>query len=190
MLKIEKLSEKNLHEVLKIVYPNSLINPQKRINILGRVLIIDYEVLYNNSRIYVEFDGPTHYTNSKTQIRDQILEGHCDVENIKLIRIPYFIQINPNTIQCIFEHLDYDNLVQSEYLSGFHDSKIIYPANYNHHGWDLFYKYYVSFIKQGACSAMQDIWNSLIPNKDPELTIGIGWEFIEFKKMFVTQYPS
>lgn len=189
MLHIEKLSEKNLFEVLKLVYPNGLIKAQKRINIFGKIMIIDYEVIYNNKIIYVEFDGPTHYTNTKTQVRDLMLEGYCDISNITLIRLPYFIQLDDINVASIFKVEYTDNLITTKYLNGFHDTKIVYPADFNHSGWNLFFKQYEAWVFDDRFDIMKQIYHSLV-DKDIELTIGIDWQSVPSKKIFVENYPT
>lgn len=188
MLELEKLSEKNLYEALGIIYPGAIITPQKRVKLEDRTCIVDYEVLINNEVIYIEFDGPTHYTSSKTQIRDQVLKWYCIDSNIKLVRVPYFIQLDDRTIRALF-NVSCDSIT-SVYKNGFYDSKGVLPADYNFYGWGLFMRQYESFMKADAFSVSKEIWESIEDIGNPCLTIGIGWQVHETKRIFLTQYPT
>lgn len=176
MLQIEKLSEKVLLIVLNGAYPGAIIHQQKRIKVLDKVMIVDYEVIYNNKITYFEFDGPTHYTNSTTQARDLLLAEYCDIEGILLVRIPYFIQINANTYNKLLPYSTQQGSITSEYYSGFHDTKITYPGNFNSYGWELFLNQFYSFDS----ITQQEVYSSLIEGKVVEYTIGIDY----------TTYPS
>lgn len=64
--------------------------------------------------------------------------------------------------------------VECEYVSGFHDQKIIYPGNFNHYGWDIFWKFYIHLCSVDRMSVMKQIFHSL-EEIDPNIAAGIGW---------------
>ena len=68
MLEIEKLSEKILYRVICELFPFNIrdIIPQKRIKIDLKLFIIDYYLEIDNDKFVFEFDGPTHFCNTKT----------------------------------------------------------------------------------------------------------------------------
>lgn len=171
MQHIEKLSEKGLYHILNTAYPKSVINCQKRIKVLDKVMIVDYEVIYNNHVIYFEFDGPTHYTSSSTQRRDILLGEYCDIMDITLVRMPYFIQLNSNTQPALLPYCSSKYMVDSEYVPGFHDAKIVYPGNFNSYGWSLFSSQYLSY----DATTQNQIKDSLVLNKELELTLGVDY---------------
>lgn len=179
MFTIEKLSEKNLYEVAQIAYPGAIIKSQKRISVCNKIMIIDYEVIYNNSVIFLEFDGPTHYTSSKTQLRDITLAGYCDVENIELIRLPYFLQITKDNSKGVFgKAID----ITSRYLSGFVDDKITYPGDFNPYGWGLFLSQYHSYNPEDRCNIKQSI-----VDRDLEITLGLDCFSSSSKRDFINK---
>lgn len=95
MLKIKKISEKTLGDVIVVLFPHhSSLTPQKRFKGNNQIFVVDYFLEIDDDKIVFEFDGPTHFTNSKTQQRDIHLETFCQTNNYTLVRIPYFIQID------------------------------------------------------------------------------------------------
>lgn len=198
MLKIEKLAEKNLENVILQLFPDYRnIYSQKRFKCGDRLFIVDYFLEVGVDKFVFEFDGPTHYTNSSTQLRDMQLETFCHTENYILIRIPYFIQIDINTLYVLFDEkiIEYYNLVDRvkcfkiDYKSGFYDTKIIYPGNFNHRGWDIFWKLYCHINNVDKMIVMREIWHSL-ENIDPNISMGIGWGKHDEKRIFIEQYPT
>ena len=171
MLKLNKLTEANLFEVLKVVYPTGEIIKQSRLRVNNKTMIVDYEIAYGIKVIYVEFDGPTHFTSAKTQVRDLALEKYCKENNVELIRIPYFVQLNKYTLSTYFRHVAYpEGLVDSEYKSGFIDPKITYPSSYNKYGWKLFFKH-LDLIGLDA----ENIADGLLQG-DTNITVGLGMD--------------
>jgi hypothetical protein len=170
MLIITKLSEEVLGSVLEYTYLGATIKGQRRIKVLDKTMIIDYEVKCEGQVLYFEFDGPTHYTSSATQVRDRLLAEYCDIEGIQLVRIPYFIQVNYCTQGYLLPLSTGE--VFSEYTPGFHDPKIVYPGNYNSYGWTLF----IEQLESYDSNTKQRIIDSLVSNKDLELTLGIDYK--------------
>lgn len=150
MIKIEKLSEKNLGDLLSEMFPDATLFPQKRIKVNRKTLIIDYEIVLPSARvIYIEFDGPTHYTLTKTQVRDLSLAKHCLENDIKLVRIPYFYQINPRTVYVLFgeelvNQYSLNSKIDADYTCGFIDKTCTLPGDFNQFGWELFYNQYLN----------------------------------------------
>jgi hypothetical protein len=182
MIKLTKLSEANLCLVLKELYPYAEINPQTRIKVDGKLLIVDYEVVYGARLIYIEFDGPTHYTDPKTQIRDINLERYCKENNITLIRIPYFVQLNEYNLTVFFDHvITTQDKVCCEYPSGFIDSKIIYPGAYNRYGFNLFFK---QFKELDWYTAGQIASSLLEQDKNVTVTLGLEYSCEEYDLLY------
>ena len=132
------LTEKNLKDVLSYIF-NTEIKPQARIKYEDMTLIIDYSLVlpHNQQLMFVEFNGPRHYTQTKTIMRDYFLRSYCLKNNIRLVEIPYFVQLTNYNIAQYFgidveEHyLDKNNLiVETNQLSGFLEKRIILPYDY------------------------------------------------------------
>lgn len=200
-MNIEKLNEKNLFDVIATLFSEhaNKIESQKRIKTKIRTFIPDYYLDTGEHIFMFEFDGPHHFTSTKTQIRDIALSDYCINHDIFLIRIPYFLQIDSGTLpglfpQFIIDHYDlYDHIgnITTEYVSGFHDSKIVFPADFNEYGFEIFNKIYLSFVDVDRLSVMRQIYKSLINEKyTPLETLGINFVYNKNKKNLFENYPT
>ena len=84
----------------------------------------------DNLKFGVEFDGYQHYTSSRQILADERKLNLCKTCNIKLIRIPYFVQLSKDVIKLLFD-LDIKEFEQI-YPHGFVSKKstMVYPADY------------------------------------------------------------
>lgn len=129
------LSEKNLLEVLELIFKTP-IQKQVRIPLTNKTAIVDYvfNLPHNDQEVFVEFNGHLHYTQTNTIERDYMLREHCVKNNIRLIEIPYFIQLNLYTIPQYFgkdieAYLENVTITTSQ-ESGFLEKKIVLPYDY------------------------------------------------------------
>lgn len=124
------LSEKNIYQILSFVYGESSIKKQVRIKDNDRIFIVDYTVsLPNNELMIVEFNGYHHYTDTKTIIRDYALREYCYTNNIKLVEIPYFVQLFNHNFSKYFG-CNIDKEITTNQPSGFIIEKIVLPYDY------------------------------------------------------------
>jgi hypothetical protein len=133
-MKIEKLSEKNLADVLRFLFPGEELHSQFNIDLGFQKARIDYRI----KNYLVEFDGPLHYQITKKQIRDRGVAAYCRENELKYVRVPYFVQLEPEMIGHLFPYNYFHVLPESMYESGFRDPKIVYPCDYNLAGMRLF----------------------------------------------------
>jgi very-short-patch-repair endonuclease len=200
MLEIEKLSEKSLYDVLCFIFKNDshLIQKQKKLVDVSNYYLVDYYFENNDIKVAFEFDGPTHFTQSKTQLRDIRLQNFCDENNIYLIRFPYFIQIDDRTLSYYLTDYIWDNYLESNekyldiksiYKNGFWDKKIVYPGDFNAFGWKLFHDLYLDFIKNERWSIDKEIYDSL-SEISVYLAVGIDYDWNEEKQLFIQHYPT
>jgi hypothetical protein len=99
---------------------------------------VDYSLImpHNGQLLFVEFNGPTHYTQSKTIYRDYMLRDYCYHNDIRLVEIPYFVQLNDYTIceyfgDDVFDFYIKDRIeITTPIPSGFIEKKIILPYDY------------------------------------------------------------
>lgn len=143
----EKTNEKNLGEMLNLLFPNLAIKPQYSFkNSEDRKFRVDYALFESEEserpKYIFEFDGPTHYTQEKVIIRDRDLEKYCDLNMIRLIRVPYFMQFNEEFFNVYWvDSRDFDETpfpYSVQYKHGFYDRKIVYPIDYNASGVQRF----------------------------------------------------
>ena len=111
----EYLNEKKLGEILSAVFEQ--VTPQYKVSVYGQTLKVDYRILYEDKEIFVEFNGYRHYTNSKTIERDEILELHCSVNDIILISIPYWIQLNSYTFEQFFGEEIFEKVLKNKKIA-------------------------------------------------------------------------
>lgn len=159
MFKLEKLSEKTLLDVLTVLFPTVQDIKKRTFHYTGRRMIVDYYLEIDDNKFAFEFDGPTHFTRTATQMRDLALQDYCDQNGIILIRIPYFIQIDDATLIAYFGYefcQQYDLLgkIDSEYKHGFIDRGAILPADYNATGVQLYIDHYKFFF-----TGRNDCWS-------------------------------
>ena len=196
-LTIKKLSERNLQQVLEVLFPQATIVAQKRFKSEHQAFIADYYIETESLNFVFEFDGPSHYNNTKTQIRDVRFVKFCEDNKLVLVRIPYFLQIDNRSIHVLFKHEHVERFrledkivdVDCKYVSGFHDSGIVYPGDYNEHGWKLFWNFYKKMCMNDVMSVMKQIFES-VESKNANLVLGIGWEDNEEKTAFWENYPT
>lgn len=202
-MKYTKLSEKLLPELIKTLFPNHAENVKKQHRIKGfsgELMIIDVALDTGDDIFFFEFDGPTHYQLTKTQIRDNTLADFCNFTKIKLIRFPYFAQFGKYDIHIYFSDEDIEKYqlfktsenLECDYKWGFYDTKIVYPSDYNQTGWELFYNFYCKLAKKDAFYNMQSIYESLVERDDLDVryTIGLDYKTNEEKEIFVREYPT
>jgi len=128
------LNEKNLKDVLEFVFETE-IRPQTKFKFF-RTFRVDYSFVlpHNNQTVFVEFNGPRHYTNTNNICRDYQIRDFCKFENIRLVEIPYFVQLNNYSIPQYFgwdveQYLE-DKEVITPIESGFHEKKIVLPWDF------------------------------------------------------------
>lgn len=199
MKRITKLSEATLKEYLDILFADyaTKIVSQKRLKSIKQTFIPDYYLETDKHKFAFEFDGPSHYTKSKTQLRDINFATYCKDNNIILVRFPYYLQLDEVTIYHFFgsdlvDQYDLESrieFVSTEYSSGFHDKNIVYPGDFNSFGWDKFWSEYSHFAKIDSMSVMRQIYDSL-EEVDCYLSLGVDWVDCKSKVDFYENYPT
>jgi hypothetical protein len=129
----EYLTEENLNKELIKIYPNTIFIRDKKVpnsNIEG------YPDFRNEDlKIIVEFDGDRHYTQSKVIKKDELKNKTYSSLGYKVIRIPYFVQLNTKVIANVFNiKLNF----QQKYPQGFIDIKALLPSDFCELGIEKF----------------------------------------------------
>jgi hypothetical protein len=86
----------------------------------------DYQYTYEGTTYNVEFDGDKHYWDSLTIMGDDIKNSVADRLEQEVIRIPYFVQLNTETIKHYFG-LEFE--LETDFPQGFITTKI-FPASF------------------------------------------------------------
>lgn len=87
----------------------------------------DAKVLLEDKTIFVEFDGDSHYRDPKVIKRDREKEDIAKNNNSKVIRIPYWIQLNNETFLYYFNK---KISIEQNYRHGFVSDKAALPASF------------------------------------------------------------
>ncbi len=118
------LTESKLGDFLKTYYPIENWMPQYN---LGKRSRVDW--FCDEIKTAVEFDGYQHFTSSRQIFNDRRKNELCNELGISIIRIPYFVQLSPETIKLLFQ---FDCPYVQQYPHGFISNKstMIFPADF------------------------------------------------------------
>lgn len=118
------LHEKNLKGYLEKIFNKEFIH-NKQIPDSG----LKYRPDYRNEelKLLVEFDGPRHYTSAKTVFLDKKKDKLYSDLGYKVVRIPYFIQIETRTIEALF---GIKKDIPQVYPHGFNEKNVVLPADF------------------------------------------------------------
>lgn len=128
------LTEEKLGKILDIVYPNEEIIHNKKIPEYEEKCRPDYRL--PNLKLIFEFDGSTHFTNPKRIIMDEKNDLFYESLGYKVIRVPYFVQMDANFFINIL-NLNIGRIYN--YPNGFIDEKAQLPAEFCNLGIRKFY---------------------------------------------------
>lgn len=98
------------------------------------------DVVIEDFKLVIEFNGASHYTNADRIIRDKEKEDLCKVNGFYLIEIPYFIQLDSNIVTMLFSDYISDLSGFNIYPHGFIDKKARLPADFCTLGLIRFYR--------------------------------------------------
>lgn len=121
----EYLTQGNLGTILHSVQKEIVFDTE--VNIEGIPKWYKCDFLSEDLKLAIEFDGYGHYTNPKQIYNDSVKDAALHKNGYRVLRIPYFIQMNSALLQTIFgKKFDY----KRSYPHGFVDSTCILPAQY------------------------------------------------------------
>lgn len=107
----QALSEDNLEEYLRIIFPE--VNDWQR----NKKLAGYFPDYYSPSlQMVIEYNGPLHYTDSRTIYRDSLKKAKYESVGLKVIEIPNFIQLDSKTVKILFNK---DVEIKRKYPHGF-----------------------------------------------------------------------
>lgn len=118
------LDEENLYEDLKYIFGKDFIR-----NKIVPKSNCKYRPDFRNDELMliVQYDGPRHYTDSKVILKDDIEDTVYQNLNYKIVRVPYYIQIETKIIKLLFDiNFEYE----LKYPHGFNEKNVILPANF------------------------------------------------------------
>lgn len=88
-----------------------------------------------DNSVIIEFDGHHHFHSLERILRDRMMKNHCERNQIRLIRIPYFIQLNSEeAVRNYFSGLLWNYDTYNNYEHGFIDSTAMLPSEFSIEG--------------------------------------------------------
>ena len=93
------------------------------------------DIYLPKDNLIIEFDGYSHFNSIKTQKLDIAKNEYCKLNSLRIIRIPYFIQLSKESIRHYF---NIDIEYAQSYSHGFIDNKALRPDDFNLIGLNLF----------------------------------------------------
>lgn len=160
---------------------------------------VDFYFEHNEVKYIVEFNGYHHYSSIKHQTRDELIQTYCNENNIHLVMIPYFIQLEDRVFDILFgcELADYISskigfdwvASVDHYKHGFIDNKAMLPWDFNIYGYKRFTDEYKLFTKHDRMAVMREIFDSLvIRSKDMNIKMECSSDLLPDKLM--SHYPT
>ena len=134
-----ELSKQNLYNVLEFVFETD-IKKQHKISTPFKPVTVDYSFVlpHNKQLVFVNFISLDYYVEYDKFINEQAHFNYCHENNIRLVRIPYFIQLNN------YNFTQYFGMTTKRYLrnkklisiqnSGFFGKENTLPYNFNTYG--------------------------------------------------------
>lgn len=119
------LTETKLGEVLQTLYPHETIIHNKQVPSSNLKYRPDYRI--DSLKMIIEFDGYLHYSSASKIKREKIKEFEYGKMGYSIKRIPYFVQVDSNTIKHIF-NIEYE--WELEFPHGFIDNKALLPCDF------------------------------------------------------------
>jgi hypothetical protein len=161
------LTQQKLQNLLQNEPALNYIN--KEVPLEGSRLKFDFLVERNSDKqkIAIEFNGYAHYTDPDTILRDFKKREYAKKNNLILVEIPYWVQINEETFKHYFQ-INPLNHIKCDYFHGFIDKKAKLPSCFCSLGIERFI---IEFLLLPV-SVKLEIQKSLkdqvtISNKDP-----------------------
>ena len=131
---MEYLNEERLGETLRLIFNKEFIYDKAVPNSKNKRKRPDYR--NDELMLIVEFDGFQHYNCTKNILSDIEKDKDYSELGYKVIRIPYFIQLNTDTINRLFNiKLEKDIY---KYPQGFIDNKALLPSDFCELGIEKF----------------------------------------------------
>lgn len=122
------------------------------------------DFIFPTLKLIVEFDGPHHYTNNITILKDIKRDEKTKSLGYKTIRIPYYIQFKKSEMITLFKDipeiknniLKEKDKVFSEFNNGFWSKNVVLPSSFCSRGMIRYKKEIENFLEN-----VDDFFNSL-----------------------------
>lgn len=157
------LTEERLKNFVFEIFKNTeIIHNRKLFNVRPDFYLPEFKLI-------IEFDGYFHFSKSKTIIRDLTLDKTAKRTEIKVIHIPYFIQLDIKTYNILFsdyiklEDKTLNLLKNYKYPHGFINEKALLPADFCNLGIKRF-EYFLNLFSPIKNEIINSLNNKIILN--------------------------
>lgn len=123
------LIEQNLGDFLKSRFVVPVSFPRLKFD--EGLFLPDFVI--EDSKLIIEYDGPRHYTQSSTVIRDYKKQEVYTKYGYSIINIPYFVQLSEDVIDNLFgRYSSYMHSMEAfnSYPHGFISPKVLLPSDF------------------------------------------------------------
>lgn len=160
------LTEDKLEPVLKVLFPNSNIIRQKKFG-EKPVNRFRFDYYIESENMVVEYDGDSHFCKGSTNRADRTKDMWCEKKGIKMVRIPYFFQMDRDAVWYFFgiETNNIDGFVEPDFPQGFITKTVTPPSDFNLVGTRMFVKMLGNFATDGPKRLGIEIFESLVDIK-------------------------
>lgn len=131
------LTEQNLGQFLRERFRCDISTP--RLKFSEGLFLPDYVI--EDLKLILEYDGPRHYTQATTAVRDFKKLEIYNKHGYNLISIPYFVQFDERVVNDLFSNYkEYINDLSefNNFPHGFVSDKVILPCDFCSLGVDRF----------------------------------------------------
>lgn len=132
------LKKENLYDVLEFIFETK-IEKQTKITVGFDDAVIDYSFVLPQTKqlVFVNYNDYSHFVDFDNFRTDSVIVSYCDKNNIRLVEIPYYIQLTNETIIQYFGNIASVYLknkqVKSIRKSGFYENNRM-PYRFNSYG--------------------------------------------------------
>lgn len=130
-IKNKYLTEELLGEFLEVLYPNKEWIHDERFQADEHTYNFKPDYCCHELKMCVEFDGPDHYVKANIVQADENKDQKLHELGYKIVRIPYFIQLDRSSIQFFF---DKNFSFSNRFPHGFVSKNVVLPASFCEQG--------------------------------------------------------
>lgn len=179
------LTQQKLEQVLK--NETSFVFEQAEAPVPDTKLRFDFLLtdISTKQKVAIEFNGYQHYTNPRVILNDERKAEIAKEQKIRLVEIPYWIQLNNEMFKYYFKRQPSTKIIQ-EYPHGFIDKKATLPAAFCSLGARRFVEEYLKLPKkiQNAVydSILDKIYCNLMSPEEVlplELIVEEEWDLLQ-----------
>ena len=179
------LTEEYLGKFLEAAYPNKEWEHDKRFKGIDKTYNFRPDFCCHELKLCVEFDGPDHYMKANVILADENKDNVLKALGYKVIRIPYFVQLDNEAIKYFFG-LDIE--FNYGFKHGFIAKNVSLPANFCELGIWKFkdFLFHISDTKVIFPQIKESIRYKIDRMKRPNIPLAMGWLSVIPSSLFLT----